>query len=299
MEDKFHHQTTPEELFSTWTKNVTQFWEAMTKSVPPAAPGSSGASNARDRDHKTRIQESWETHMKASRAAFSALTDPGAVEALNKGINMIPEISFRFLQQGIEGFLQFQKRWSTQLEKFGESSKQYDFNDLDREFLNRWTDIYHKEFSQFFNVPQVGLTRGYQEKTSRCADRFFRFQAAMMEFVHLLYLPIEKSFRILQEKLADLADTNGLPEDSKAYYQMWIKIVEGHYMALFKSSEYTQTMGKTIDALTTFIAARQEVLEDTLKSLPVPTIKDMDALYKEIHFLKRKIRELEKKCNLS
>ena len=50
----------------------------------------------------------------------------------------------------------------------------------------------------------------------------------------------------LQEKLADLADTDGLPEDSKAYYQMWIKILEGHYMALFKSSEYTQTMGKIV-----------------------------------------------------
>ena len=50
-----------------------------------------------------------------------------------------------------------------------------------------------------------------------------------------------------------------------------------------------------MDALTAFIAARQEVLEDTLKSMPVPTTKDMDELYKEIYLLKKRIRELEKK----
>ena len=294
MSKKFHHQTNPEEMFSTWTKAATEFWEAMAK-MAPVAPGSSNDSTSQDRDHKTRIQESWETHMKASRAMFSAITDPSAIEALNKGINIVPEISFRILQQGIEGFLHFQKQWSDRLEKSGEPSKTYDFNDLDKEFLNRWTDTYKKEFSQFLNIPQVGLTRFYQEKTSRCMDRFFRFQSEMMEFVHLLYLPIEKSFRRLQEKLADLADTDGLPEDSKAYYQMWIRIMEEHYMALFKSSEYTQTMGKTMDALTAFIAARQEVLEDTLKSMPVPTTKDMDELYKEIYLLKKRIRELEKK----
>ena len=28
-----------------------------------------------------------------------------------------------------------------------------------------WTDIYEKEFQQFFQVPQLGLMRTYQEKS--------------------------------------------------------------------------------------------------------------------------------------
>ena len=34
------------------------------------------------------------------------------------------------------------------------------------------------------------------------------------------------------------------PEDPKAYYQMWIKILEGHYMTLFQSPDYVKTLGE-------------------------------------------------------
>lgn len=41
--------------------------------------------------------------------------------------------------------------------------------------------------------------------------------------------------------------------------------------------------------------ARQEILEDTLKMLPVSTQKEMDELYKEIYAVKRRVRVVEKK----
>jgi polyhydroxyalkanoate synthesis regulator phasin len=106
---------------------------------------------------------------------------------------------------------------------------------------------------------------------------------------------MEKSFQVLQEKLTELADEGELPEDSKKYYQMWIKILEGHYMTLFQSSEYTQALNKTLDSLSEFSVAKKEILQDFMNMLPVPTHKEMDELYKEIYLLKKRIKELEKK----
>ena len=97
----------------------------------------------------------------------------------------------------------------------------------------------------------------------------------------------------MQDKLSKIAENGDLPEDSKYYYQMWIRTLEGHFMTLFQSNEYTETMGKTLDAMNQFLSARQEVMEDMLQSVPVVTYKDMDELYKEIYQLKRRIRELE------
>jgi polyhydroxyalkanoate synthesis regulator phasin len=96
--------------------------------------------------------------------------------------------------------------------------------------------------------------------------------------------------------VAELAEKGALPEKPKDYYQMWVKILEGHYMTLFKTPEYTQTLSRVLSAFEDYQATRDDLLQDALKTLPVPTNRDMDALYKEIYTLKKKIRALEKKA---
>jgi polyhydroxyalkanoate synthesis regulator phasin len=51
-----------------------------------------------------------------------------------------------------------------------------------------------------------------------------------------------------------------------------------------------------LGAFEDYQATRDDLLQDALKSLPVPTNRDLDALYKEIYTLKKKIRALEKKA---
>ena len=65
-------------------------------------------------------------------------------------------------------------------------------------------------------------------------------------------------------------------------------------MTLFKSPEYTKKLASTLDTLDDYISARNRILQDALQSLPIPTHKDMDALYEELYLLKKKIKKLEK-----
>ena len=65
-------------------------------------------------------------------------------------------------------------------------------------------------------------------------------------------------------------------------------------MTLFQSPEYIQTLGKTLETMSAFSLARNDVLEDTLNSLPIPKQKDMDELYQELYLLKKRIKVLEK-----
>jgi len=120
-------------------------------------------------------------------------------------------------------------------------------------------------------------------------------QGSLFEFLSFLFLPIEQSMKIMQDRLAELSDSGKLPEASKEYYRIWIRILEGHYEKLFKSSEYVETLTRTIDALNEFIIARSHILQDALKMYPVPSQKEMDELYKEIYLLKKRIKNLEKK----
>ena len=128
----------------------------------------------------------------------------------------------------------------------------------------------------------------------RVTDKYNLFQANAAEFFHLLYLPVEKSLKAMQKQLTELVDKGELPEDPNTYYQLWIKMLEGHYMRLFQSEEYGRHLHKTLSSTAEFSKAKNDVIQNTLDTLPVPTQKEMDELYKEIYLLKKKVRTLEK-----
>jgi hypothetical protein len=242
------------------------------------------------------MQRSWESTQKTLKAWSQVVSEPETIEALFEGAGIFPEFFLNIVQTGLNRFVHLQQQWLQRAGKVQESTKSYTFENIDEDMIKAWTMLYETELRKFFNIPQLGLTRFYQEKMIRSVDKFNIFQSNLTEFFRLLSLPMEKSFQILQEKLTELADEDHLPEDSKVYYQMWIKILEGHYMTLFQSSEYTNSLNNTLHSMSEFSEAKKELLQDTLLyMLPVPTQKEMDELYKEIYLLKKRIKELEKR----
>jgi class III poly(R)-hydroxyalkanoic acid synthase PhaE subunit len=283
MTDSSQAKTGPETFFMDWMKMTTEFWRPMAEMWTAF--------------HQTigRKTESWDTTQKTWHAFSQVMSEPETMEALLKGAGMLPDIFLKIAQAGSKTFMDFQQQWMEGSGRFQESFKTNKYENLKEDAFKAWSQLYEEEFRKFFKIPQLGLTRFYQEKMMRSMDKFNIYQAAVAEFSGLLLRPMEKSFQVLQEKLKELADKGDLPEDSKKYYQMWIKILERHYMALFQSSEYTQTLNKTLDTMSEFSKAKKEILQDFLNMLPVPTHKEMDELYKEIYLLKKRIKELEKK----
>lgn len=227
----------------------------------------------------------------------STMSEPGAMNSLLQGINALPEIFLNMAQTGWNRYFQLQQQWMERAGSLGQRTEAYKFENLDEEVFKAWTEIYEEEFRKFLYAPQLGLTRFYQERTGRLTDGFNLFQGAVAEFMYLLYLPMEKSFQVMQEKLEEVTEEGKLPESSQDYYRMWLRVLEGHYMTLFKSPEYTQVLSKALDAMADFTMARQESLQDVLQMFPVPTNKDMDELYKELYSLKKKIKQFEKKVD--
>ena len=283
-------------LLAEWIKAATQMWASAAKFQPQQGQ-TTGQTDPHENDAPGRTQESWDVSFKAWQAAAAAMGDPTFWGAFLKGTNAMPEMMFKIANSGWEGFLQIQRQWIEKAGKTGKKTQAYDFDQLDKGFFKIWSEVYEKELRQYFNVPQLGLLRFYQEKINKASDQFNRFSTAVGAFLHLLTLPVEKSLKVLQAQLNQMAEEGNLPENPKDYYNMWIKILEGHYMTLFKSPDYVQSMGKTIDTLNEFMAVRQEVAQDLLQTLPIPTQKEVDELYKEIYLLKKKIKALEQQLS--
>lgn len=110
-------------------------------------------------------------------------------------------------------------------------------------------------------------------------DRHNLFETTLAEFLSILYLPMEKSFNVLQEKLKQRTEGN-IPLDVKESYAMWLKNPGRPLHEPVQVKEYTDALHRTLNKLEDFLIAKDEAIRDFLQLLPVVTQQDMDEMYR-------------------
>ena len=280
-------------MVNTWMKTMGDLWgnvpgqwgatqgqqQAWTKAGNAATPKAQAAMAA--------ALKNWQT-------MAGAMATPGSMTALFKGSGAMPEVLLKLAQTSMGSFMELQQNMIQRVGRIGDSAEAHQFQDIDENISRLWTDIYEKEFRQFFHIPQLGLMRTYQEKANQVADKYNLFQSTLSEFLSLLGLPFNRAMQVMQEKIGEMAENGELTDDTKVYYNMWVKVLEGHFMTLFQTPEYVETLSRTINALTDFSAARNAALEDMLSMLPVAKKTEMDDMARELYELKKRLRKLEK-----
>ena len=108
--------------------------------------------------------------------------------------------------------------------------------------------------------PSSGWYAFYQERFYQTIDKFNVFSTTFAEFMHVLMLPMEKSFMVLHDKIEEQIREGKTPEDPHEHYRLWVKILEGHYMTLFKTSEYTKTLNNTMSSYEDYLSARNQIV---------------------------------------
>jgi len=292
-------KTAPEFPLADWMKRSQEFWTTWMRMAPPPreAPEPEDVPPGKPRPEETRgrLQESLETAFRMWQSLSTAATDPANADAAIKGLGTLPDFYLKLAQAGWLAAMKTQERVVEKAGKIGQKTEAYQFEAVDHNLIKTWKEIYEEEIRQFFKIPQLGLTRYYQERFNEYLDQMNLFQASFSEFLYVLSVPVEKTAKVFQDKLEELQRSGKVPEKSKDYYQLWIRILEGHYMTLFQSPEYLDSLRNMLGQLDTFLAAKNSVLQDVIQFLPVPTLKEMDDLIKDLHVFKRRVRELERR----
>ncbi len=298
MNEKESQETSGKDAFMQWTQSMNEMWGGVMRLWFPdgsrAADEKAGNDAEAEQGAADRIRDSVAAALKNWQTFSGALSEPGSLDAVFKGMGAMPEVLAQLAQSSLHGFMDIQQKILDRANRVGEYIDADTIAHMDENFFETWTSIYEKEIQRYLKIPKLGLVREYQERISASVDAYNRFQVTLNEFLRILSVPVSRSFVVLQEQVGELADKGELPEDGRAYYDMWIKVLEGHYMALFQTPEYTDILGKTLKSLTEYKSTRNAVIEDMIGGLPIPTRSEIDALYQEIHRLKRRLRVLEK-----
>lgn len=291
MEENKKSEIDPAAWMNVWSKSITDFWRLMPGTDAGTGPETS-TKNPASQAQKLLLSSGKMLHL-----MLTKMSDPASINATLQGMETLPEISMNMFRQGVDSYFEMQNQWTEQVSKIGKHSEAYNFEGIDENIFKTWKETYEKEFQKFFNVPSLGLTRFYQDRINRLMDETNQFQVALSEFMYLFSVPFEKTARVMQEKTEEMMEQGDVPSEVKDHYNMYIKILEGHFMTLLQSPEYIRVMSDTINALVKYKQAKEKVLYDMLNTLPIPTNKDMDELYKEFYILKKRVWEQSKRMD--
>ena len=280
-------------IYDTWTKSMGDMWTVMSGMATAAQKKKPADETGRTRA-TPNAQQTMTAALKNWQTMATAMASPDSMTAMFKGSGAMPEMLLKLAQTSLGSFVELQQNMIQRLGRMGDSVEAYQFEDIDENIFRLWTDIYEREFRQFFQIPQLGLMREYQEKAYHAADKFNLFQSNLAEFLRMLGLPFGRSMQVMQEKFVELAEKGELSDDTRTYYQMWVKVLEGHFMTLFQTPEYVETLARTVNALADFSAARDAALEDMMGMLPVARKTEVDDMARELYELKKRIKKLEK-----
>ncbi len=281
-------------IMDNMLKSASKIWESISSSETSGFDSPGMKFNGAEYTGE-KIYETWGPAYNTWQEFAAKVNKKEMFESISNGSKEGSDSFQKIFQSGLDGYTFFSKKWSESAINIENIFKK-NTNDSNGkgDIFKIFNDIYQKEFSKFFSIPSLGLSREYQQKMQRMLDKGNVFNGALMEFMYFLYIPFEKSFKVVQDSLATMAKDGALPEDKNAYYDMWIEQLERHYMSLFKSSEYLEALGKVVEAMSDYKASQQLIVQDYLQMFGVPVERDMDELYKDIYSLKKRLRKMEK-----
>jgi polyhydroxyalkanoate synthase subunit PhaE len=294
MTQVFPRATGSEPLLAAWIKWTMDFWDTMAQMGPGPAEISETAGGAFSEG--TAPGDAWLSSLNLWQAFFALLTEPDTVAAVFQGIRGPTEVVLRMAQAGWGGYFQLHRQWLAGWEDDGTLAGAHDFENLDQNIVKICNDLSENDFRRLLNMPHLRLTCLTQERLNQATDKFNQFQAAMAEFIYMLFLPVKKSLRAMPG-VRRMGRQEKPPEDFKEYYKGWLKILEGLYMTLFQSAEYARTLVQTLNALQDFTMAKDALMAEAMEALSLPSRRDLDALYREMYLLKKSMKEMAKKLD--
>ncbi len=162
------------------------------------------------------------------------------------------------------------------------------------DFVKLWKDNYSDTFGKIVNSPAMGANREYIEKQGELVDTFVQYLTNIGEFSSIIYATSYETVKKVITDYTEMAGESTQPKTFKEFYDYWSKEMDKAYEKLFTTNEFSKLMGQYVDATMDFKIKYDSIMEDFIKTLPIPTRTEMNSAYKTIDSLKRDIRELKK-----
>jgi hypothetical protein len=156
----------------------------------------------------------------------------------------------------------------------------------------------YKFWTETVKLPTIGPMFAFSKEFSNYANDIINLGKVMSElkahndnYWTLITATYAKAAKATFEKSPKQLVTK---EDYENYRRAMIEAFEDSFTELFSSPEFSVIYGKVFSAQLDFSKALQSIAEKNLKILNLPTRAEIDEILKDVHALRKSVRELQK-----
>lgn len=162
-----------------------------------------------------------------------------------------------------------------------------------------WTDLLHLMSGKPIALTSVGPMRNWANDMKKIMTEVIDSYEDIVEFNQRLteyYKQLSETWLEAQKKVN--AKAPSIPQDSEsleAYKRVWIDIFENDFTGLFDSEKFALNYGKLVSAELEITKHWESMINVMLNAARLPTRKEIDEVYKELHELRKRVKKLEKR----
>ncbi len=284
-------------LFESWMDTANKFWKDVEKNRDEKHTWGEvdlnfGFKDEPKDENKHRTYRSWETSVKNFAAFLKILSAPENQQSMAENSTAFAEAFGDAAKESFENLLEFQGNLIQSFARASEHTQPYNPDDFDHSAFKSFRELYKNEWQKYLHIPKIGLPRELHEQLADLIDKSNIFYSYLGELFYLFGRPFEKSNQAMQQKITAMLEDGEVENDPTKIYNEWIKILEGNFMQLLQSQEYTVLLNEIIRSLAAYKAVKSDVINVFLKEFQIPTNKDMDEVYKDLYLTKKKLKEL-------
>lgn len=164
-------------------------------------------------------------------------------------------------------------------------------------FQKEWSRLYETTFDKFLHIPATGSNRESINKAMKSLDALIHYNFASSEFMAALNKIGMESMEKVLHKIGQMAQEDKVPESFLEFYKIWAQTHEEALLELFNTESFSKMLGQTVDAGLRFKNGFDDLLQEQLAILPIPTRKEIDSLEKTVYIMKKTLKQQSAQIN--
>ena len=147
--------------------------------------------------------------------------------------------------------------------------------------------------ARLLSMPGLGYSRETQDKLQELLRLWGEFQDNYQEYQSVMTRLNQESLALMQKAIIKRSKKDAAIRSIKQLYDLWIESSERAYGEYVFTDEYAALNGRLVNSLMAFRQKQNEISEDILAAMNMPTMRAMNTLERRQHQLRKQIKTLE------
>jgi hypothetical protein len=172
------------------------------------------------------------------------------------------------------------------------TAKQDSQEDRMAQLINNWSEL--------LKLPTIGPFHAFSQEIDPYLQGMLSINQTLLKLqvdLNEYWSHMKNAYSNALKETTDRAPkTFNTKEDFENYRKVIIEAFEDAFTALFTSEEFPRVYNKVSNDQMELLKSIQQLIENSLQTLNLPTRSEINELAKDIHSLKRDIRNLKKRA---